>query len=134
MPRRIQMKLDTESNYYTFPINPANFENNDSRDLNVNQTVDGYSTEQIAVFDGRPKIFEWENLPNKAPYSTLVATGRTFLGKKCTLKLMDLSGNESDTTTQNIRVINFETKWTFGPESATSKLKYQIVRLTYVNI
>lgn len=134
MPRRIQIKEDTDTSYYTVPVNPFSYDPVDDTEVTITRTVDGYSTETRPQFDGRVRTFSWNNLPNRIPFSTMVSTLKTYAGRDCNLKLRDLSGSESDETVTNIRVIKVTATWApgRGPSDATSKMKYGIVSLEYV--
>lgn len=131
----VRVQISGAGGWYTFPINPVSFENNDNTDINVSQTIDGYSFEMIPIFDGRPKTMYWENLPNKTPYSTLIANLKALKQQTSYLKLNDLSGSPGESAVQKIRVIDVETAWSpgAGPASATCNLKYSQVKLIYVH-
>lgn len=132
MPRRVQIKEDGGS-YYTFPINPIEFENQDSDDIATQVTIDGQTVSFKIPFDGRARTMTWKNLPNKSPYSTLITQLKTYKGLDCVIKLRDLSGDTTDETEQNVRVLNVETKYSSrGIVGAEAYLEFETVVLTYV--
>ena len=97
---------DTDSgNWYTFDINPSNFDDQDSWEVNVGRTLNGYSFEMLPQFDGRPKTMRWENLPNRSPYTTLVSNLKLLKGKETYIRLRDLSKSENNSEEQLIRII-----------------------------
>lgn len=120
--------------WYTFPINPLDFDKNDNTDMNVSQTIGGHSFEMVSQYDGRPKTMTWENLPNKSPYTTLVSNLKALKQQTTYLRLNDLSGSSGISSAQKIRVIDVETKWNpgSGPLSSTCNLKYSSIKLVYV--
>lgn len=120
--------------YYTVPINPIEFENIDNTEVTFVRVVDGWSTEMIPQYDGRPRTFEWRNIPNKSPYTIMVANFRTLKFQEAYLKLRALSGNENDTTETAIRVVNVETKWSDQAvgDGAINNLQYETIKLSYV--
>lgn len=134
MPNRVQISGST--GWYTFPINPVDFNDEDNIEINIQRTIDGYSFEMIPIFDGRPRTMQWNGLPNKSPYSSMVAQLKTFIGETVYIRLNDLSKSEGTSTPFRARVINVETKIRSGAGSATavSKLVYDFIKLTYVNV
>jgi hypothetical protein len=135
--RRFAIKLNGEaaSTYYNVPVNPVSFDTQDSTNIKVEQTAEGHSVEMIATFDGRPRVMEWKNLPNRTPYSTMVTQLKTYIGKTCQIKLnyLALTGS-TDTVAINVRVIDVATsiKSGTGPSNATSYAVYDTLRLSYV--
>lgn len=137
--RRMAIKLDSESSssYYVVPINPIAFDNKDTADMNAGRTVDGYSFETLAAFDGRTRSLTWEDLPNRSPYSDMVSTLKTYIGQKCQIKLNYLEGTGTQNTTAlNVRVVDVQTQWKTGSGSFTSSsyMDYDKVVLIYVPI
>lgn len=135
MARRFEIKLETAGSYFTVPINPISFDDKDSREFTADRTIDGYSFEYVPIFDGRPRTFVWNNIPNKEPYATMIANFRTYLGKRCNLKLNYLEKTGSTSTTAlTIRVIDLTTTISSraGPDSYTSNIIYDTISLTYV--
>jgi hypothetical protein len=132
MPRRVQISLADGTSGYTFAINPINFDGNDNPEFSISSTIDGYSVIMKPIFDGNPRAMEWNNLPNKAPYSLLVSSLRTYINKRCRLYLQDLYGNQTYTGYQYIYPLSIETKWGVGSSSSDSSLKYETVKFTYV--
>ena len=137
--RRVAIKLSTEDDdeYYVFDINPKSFVNNDSTDMALSRTIDGYAFENIRNFDGRVLSMKWGPLPNKAPYSTLLAALKTYKGKECNIKYNYLEGTgEQNTTARSIRVIDVVTEFRegLGPKDSTSYLIYENIELLFVYI
>ena len=133
--RRIRMGVVGTGTYYTFPINPINFENPDQLPFNVTSTVDGKPIIMTSQYNSQVKTLEWVNLPNKSSpinYKELVSNLKYYVGKKCNLKLMDLSGDTTDTTIQTVLILSCDTKYTSGAESHDAHLKYEYVRLNYI--
>jgi hypothetical protein len=134
MARRVEIKKQIDSTYYTFAINPIEFQDLDNQNLNIDSTIDGYSFEFRPIFDGRPRIMHWDKLPNKEPYITMVSTLKSLIGYACHLRLNYLSGSSSDTTVQNIRVVDVQTTKTLGGINDGGHVKYGSIDLIYVPI
>jgi len=134
MARRVEIKLETDVSYYELPINPIEFENQDSQSVNIEQTVDGYSIEMKSIFDGRPRRMHWENIRNKTPYSTMVANLKSYIGKRCDLRLNYLTGSSSDINTSKIRVVDVQTTWKIGSQNDGGNIKYATIDFIYVPV
>lgn len=132
MARRVEIKLDSDVSYYTFPINPIEFENLDNEDISLEQTLDGYPYEMKSVYDGRPRRMHWENISNKEPFSTMVANLKSYKGRKCNLRLNYLTGSSSDTAVQNIRVVDCQTSWRQGGINDGGYIRYAVIDFIYV--
>ena len=111
MPNRVQIKLASETwgvDEYTFDINPVEFAGDDEQEVAQKRTVDGKSTEQYGLHDGRIRTMTWNNLPNKEPYMTLISTLRTYVrAGVCSLRLRDLTGSNNQSVSSYIKVTDF---------------------------
>jgi hypothetical protein len=127
--RRVQVS-STDGEVMTLPINPINFD--DPLDApNVVRTIDGFSSISYSKWDGTVKTLEWQNLPNKAPYTNLLSILNTLPGTTGTIILNDLSGSITDTVVQNVVWISLDKKIAYGPASATAAIKYEYIKLSY---
>ena len=134
MPARVQFKLNSEDSYFSLPINPREYDDKNNRIINQSFAIDGSSIVQSPVFDGRTRSFTWVNLPNKAPYNTMIAQLASYVNAgTVNMRLRDLSGSEGNTVVTNITVLDVATAWAggSGPPDATSKLKYSEVIMYY---
>ena len=138
---RAQIKLATDAEYYTFPINPVSFNDNNNMDYASNKTIDGRSIEQYAYHDGRYKNMTWKNLPNRSPYhgtpTSLINVLRSFImAGECHLLLNDLDQIGGSSARKSIKVIDVSTTLNdgAGPYNATGHLKFDTVVMTYVEI
>jgi len=137
MARRVEIKQKDAESYYPFPVNPLAYLNLDSTDMNVNQTVDGYSYENIRNWDGRVRTMRWEGLPNKTPFSTLVSNLKALVGEECHIRLNYLAGGGIEETEELlIRVIDVRTEFEagLGPKDSTSHLIYSSIEFLFVFI
>lgn len=134
MARRVEIKLETSGSYYEFPINPIEFENLDSQDINIDRTVDGYSIEMRSVFDGRVRRMHWENIRNVDPYTTMVSNLKSYIGRRCDLRLNYLTGSSSNTSSSKIRVVDVQTAWKIGSQNDGGHIKYALIDLLYVPV
>jgi hypothetical protein len=130
MPARVQISGGT--GWYTFPINPIEFDNPDGLDVSINQTIDGYSYEIVPAFDGRVRTMTWNRLPNKEPMITMINNLKALQSTSTYLKLRDLTGELNQTTEQSIRVIDVTTSFGIGGPSDNCYMKYETVKLRYV--
>lgn len=139
--QRVQIKLATDSVYYTFPINPIEFQDNDSMEYTVSRTIDGKSIEQYTFFDGRIKTMTWHNLPNKIPYAgdstSLLNKLRTLVrAGECHLLLNDLDKVGGTDERKSIKIIDLVTELSSSPapDSATGNLKFATIEIKYVDV
>jgi hypothetical protein len=134
MPRRIQIKKVDESSWYTFVINPSNFENLDNLPVNTHTTVDGQSVETMPVFDGRPRKMIWNFLPNRTPYKEFISKLYEYLNAGTVyIKLRDLTGTEGSDVSFQARVIDIKKEILGGVVSGDGHIAYKVT-LTYVPI
>jgi len=132
--QRVAIRLYGETEWYSFPINPLEFDNVDGYDYSQLFTVDGRSIEQYPIFDGRIRTMTWKGLANKEPYQSFVAAMKAWCRSGVyELRLGDLSGNEGDNSVQYIKIINVFTVWRpgAGPYSAESHLCWDTIQLQY---
>jgi len=139
--KRVQIKLATDSIYYSFPINPIEFNDNDSLEYSTSRTIDGKSIEQYSFFDGRVKTMTWRNLPNKTPYagdaSSLLNKLRTLVrAGECHLLLNDLDKVGATAARTSIKIIDLTTVLSSSPASdaATGHLKFDTIEIKYVDV
>lgn len=121
--------------WYTFPVNPIQFNDQNSRELEVGRTLNGYSFEMFSVFDGRIRTMEWNGIINKEPYITMMSNLEALRGKSGYIKIADLSGTEGNTTVQPIRIVNvvIVPKSGRGAITAQAKMVYESIILSYVH-
>ena len=136
---RVQMKL-AGGTYYTFPINPVEFDDKDSYEFTTKRTLDGKSIEQYSNSDGRIRTMTWHNLPNRSPYAggtdTLIPKLKSYVMQgECILKLRSLSKIGS-TQEDSIKVIDVTTMLSpgAGPQTADDYLKYSTIQMKYIVI
>lgn len=126
--------IDQIGGWYTFDINPIEFDNQYSSETKYGRTLGGKSFEFLPQFDGRPRTMEWRNLGNKEPYITLIANLESLVGQNTYIKLRDLSGTLSNDQETAIRVTNLSKEITRGAGSNIAALKWSTVKLEYVLI
>jgi len=135
MPRRVQVRKYGETDWYEFPINPVEFRNNDSSEVQIQRTITGNAVQQYAPRDGRVYSMIWKNLPNKSPYKDLIEEMEGWIRNGIyELKLRDLTGDTTDNTVQYVRFVNLykELSPGTGPQSAEAHIKYDSIQLDYV--
>lgn len=135
MPNRVQIKTEDSASYYTFPINPIEFNSESNDDVEITYTIDGYPIVMKPIFDGRLRTMSWNNLPNKTPYYELVQQLISMKGKKAYIKLRTLSGSPDNQDITYARIVNVDCKWSNqGNLVATGNLVYENIVLSYVPI
>jgi len=117
-----RIQFDDGSGYYTVPINPLEFDNQDSDQVSVMETLDGGTVEQYPNFDARVRTFTWRNLPQKEPYLAMVTELKSYKGiGPILLKLNTIDfGSATEIT---IKVVNVSTTIKAGAGSAASPYK-----------
>lgn len=127
MPNRVQ--LDIQGTIFTFPINPVEYENQDDEEHTLMETIDGSAVRFVPYMDTRKRVMRWRDLPNKAPYNTLIPNLRSAIGisgVKINHRSLNVNGDQN--TWRDIRVENVEYRYLSGtgPASAISNLRYNI--------
>jgi hypothetical protein len=125
MPNRCQLKV--QGSTYTFPINPREYQNQDSFPYSKKATLDGPGIRFTTFFDDRSRVMTWRDLPNKSPYNTLPANLKASVGVSgVQFNHRDLDINGDLNVWRDIMVDNVAVRIKSGPSDATSKLAYDI--------
>ena len=134
MPNRVE--LDIQGTTYTFPINPVEYESQDSNQHTLQDTVDGSAIRFTPYFDTRKRVMRWRGLPNKSEYQQLIVTMRSAVGiSGVRINHRDLNILGDQDTWKDIRVesVNWRLLSGAGPSTAVSNLRYNIdLVFTYI--
>lgn len=122
---RIKFRDRNGSNEYEVPINPDSWQNDDSVDYDLIETIDGAPIQMFASFDQRERSFVWPNYPNSnSTYTAMVSELKGYKGKQKQLDTQDIDYLSHGW--KNIRVTDVSTVPSRG-----GQLRYSLV-LKYV--
>ena len=125
MPNRVQLNI--QGTTFTFPINPREYQDQDSFPYTKKSTLDGPSIRFTTFFDDRSRVMTWRDLPNKSPYNTLPFFLKSSVGVSgVQINHRELNINGDINAWKDIMVDNVAIRMKNGPVSAVSKLSYDI--------
>ncbi len=88
---RLQFRDVGGANLYEVPINPSEWNINDSVDYELRQTVDGSPVYQTATRDQRVRFFTWDAFPDSdTTFKNMVTTLRSYRGQLKEMNAQDI--------------------------------------------
>jgi hypothetical protein len=127
MPNRVE--LDIQGTTYVFPINPVEYDPQESDQHTLSATVDGGAVRFVPFFDSRKRVMRWRDIPNRAPYNTLIPNLRSSVGiSGVRINHRDLTIFGDKNVWKTIRVESVEYRYLAGsgPGTAIGNLRYNI--------
>jgi hypothetical protein len=127
MPNRVEINI--QGTEYTFPINPVEYESQDSFEHTVQDTIDGGAVRFVPFFDSRKRVMRWRNLPNTSTNLTMIATLRSSVGisgVRLNHRDLDIRGDQDIWRDIRVESVNYRYLSGAGPSTAISNLRYNV--------
>lgn len=106
--QKIQFRDTDESNLYTVPYNPSQFDALDSVYYQMKNVIDGAPIRSVATFDGRTRTLTWPELPNSnTTYTSMVSELKGYKGATKEVNFQDI--DYMSLGWKRIKIINVQT-------------------------